>query len=73
MAASPRFGRVVTAMVTPFDDNLLVDENVVTALVNHLATTGMRTGPRTPPPPRSSGRSRSYALARPAKGVTPRE
>jgi len=43
MAASPRFGRVVTAMVTPFDDNLLVDENVVTALVNHLATTGTET------------------------------
>jgi 4-hydroxy-tetrahydrodipicolinate synthase len=30
-------------MVTPFDDNLLVDENVVTALVNHLATTGTET------------------------------
>jgi len=43
MAASPRFGRVVTAMVTPFDNNLLVDENAVTALVNHLATTGTET------------------------------
>jgi 4-hydroxy-tetrahydrodipicolinate synthase len=30
-------------MVTPFDNNLLVDENAVTALVNHLATTGTET------------------------------
>jgi 4-hydroxy-tetrahydrodipicolinate synthase len=43
MAASPRFGRVVTAMVTPFDNQLLVDEKSVTALVDHLASSGTDT------------------------------
>lgn len=34
------FGRVVTAMVTPFDDNLKIDFKAVEALVEHLIKTG---------------------------------
>jgi 4-hydroxy-tetrahydrodipicolinate synthase len=40
MAVSARFGRVVTAMVTPFDDNLSIDERSVITLVEHLIATG---------------------------------
>ncbi|WP_100398630.1 4-hydroxy-tetrahydrodipicolinate synthase [Bacillus sp. FJAT-44742] len=34
------FGRVLTAMVTPFDENEEVDFNAVTKLVNHLISNG---------------------------------
>jgi 4-hydroxy-tetrahydrodipicolinate synthase len=40
MAISPHFGHVVTAMVTPFDENLTIDEQAVCALVEHLIASG---------------------------------
>jgi 4-hydroxy-tetrahydrodipicolinate synthase len=41
-AATPPalFGRVITAMVTPFDDRLQIDEKQVARLVDHLIETG---------------------------------
>ncbi len=35
-----KFGRLITAMVTPFDDQLQIDFNAVDRLVNHLIETG---------------------------------
>jgi len=40
MAIAPYFGHVVTAMVTPFDDNLKIDEAAVVRLCNHLLDNG---------------------------------
>jgi 4-hydroxy-tetrahydrodipicolinate synthase len=40
MTMPPHFGRVVTAMVTPFDSSLAVDEKSVGVLVDHLIATG---------------------------------
>jgi 4-hydroxy-tetrahydrodipicolinate synthase len=37
---TPRFGRIITAMVTPFDDNLQIDESSVAKVVDHLIGTG---------------------------------
>jgi 4-hydroxy-tetrahydrodipicolinate synthase len=37
---APPFGRVITAMVTPFDDELKIDFKAVDRLVEHLITSG---------------------------------
>jgi 4-hydroxy-tetrahydrodipicolinate synthase len=39
----PPFGRLLTAMVTPFDEDLKIDFNAVTRLVEHLIGTGTHT------------------------------
>ncbi len=39
-STNPLFGRMVTAMVTPFDENLAVDFKAVDRLVDHLLQTG---------------------------------
>lgn len=40
---APPFGRLITAMVTPFDDQLKVDNGAVARLVEHLIATGTET------------------------------
>jgi 4-hydroxy-tetrahydrodipicolinate synthase len=40
MTALPHFGRVLTAMVTPFDKSLNIDDKAVGNLVDHLIATG---------------------------------
>jgi 4-hydroxy-tetrahydrodipicolinate synthase len=37
---APNFGRLVTAMVTPFDDNLQIDFPALDRIVDHLLSTG---------------------------------
>jgi 4-hydroxy-tetrahydrodipicolinate synthase len=37
------FGRIMTAMVTPFDENLVIDYKQVSALIDHLIRTGTET------------------------------
>jgi 4-hydroxy-tetrahydrodipicolinate synthase len=39
----PPFGRLLTAMVTPFDEELKIDYKAVTRLVEHLIATGTHT------------------------------
>ncbi len=39
----PPFGRLLTAMVTPFDEDLKIDFTSVGRLVEHLITTGTQT------------------------------
>jgi 4-hydroxy-tetrahydrodipicolinate synthase len=43
MATSAIFGRVVTAMVTPFDSQYSVDESAFVSLIEHLISTGTET------------------------------
>ena len=40
---APPFGRLITAMVTPFDDQLKIDKPSVAKLVEHLIATGTQT------------------------------
>lgn len=40
MVNGPYFGRVVTAMITPFDEKLRVDEDEAAALASYLASNG---------------------------------
>ncbi|HZG15141.1 MAG TPA: dihydrodipicolinate synthase family protein, partial [Candidatus Bathyarchaeia archaeon] len=37
------FGRLVTAMVTPFDDQLQIDYDKTERLIDHLLATGTET------------------------------
>ncbi len=39
----PIFGHVATAMVTPFDDNLQIDERQIVRLIDHLVENGTET------------------------------
>jgi 4-hydroxy-tetrahydrodipicolinate synthase len=43
LSTPPQFGRLITAMVTPFDDDLQIDFAAVERIVNHLIDTGTET------------------------------
>ena len=47
------FGRLLTAMITPFDSDGAVDHGRVWELAHHLVDTGSATGSWSPGPPAS--------------------